>query len=125
MPLPLLDASLFADIPVDDIHKIVFFRKVSSQMVCQNHRAMVAPRTPEGDVEPRLSLPFMKGNDKRHQFEQFGNKNLGLLGFKDVIPDTGIITVKGPQFLDLMWIGDETDVQNHVGIGRQAIAIAE
>ena len=82
-------------------------------------------RAAQGDIEAGFSLLLVEGDEKRHQIEEFSDKNPTVFRLQDVITDHRVMAVAGTQLFDEMGIGKKTDVQDHVRIGRQSVAVTE
>ena len=86
---------------------------------------MPSPCATQGDVKPRFSFFFIKGNQKGHHFEEFFNKDFPLSGFQDTILYSGEMPVMMLQFLHKVGIGEKPNIQDDVGVRGQPKTVTE
>jgi hypothetical protein len=86
---------------------------------------VLPPRAAEGDGKGCFPLLFIQGYEESHQLKEALSKHTTLFGVLDIVHDTFVMAVIVSALIDEIGIGQETDIEDNVRIGRKAITIPE
>src|SRR5438552_285055 len=118
-------AQLALGVAVADEHAVATLREPAAQLVDEHDRAMAAARAAERDGEVALPLALVERQGEGEEVEHAAEELLALLAAQHPVGDRRVGPGPGPQLLDEEGVGEEAAVERQVGVGRQAVLVAE
>ena len=98
---------------------------MGAQKIGNNYGTVVTAGAADGNRETGFAFPFVHGDKKIHEIEQFTGKGPTALRLQNIVAHPGVMAVEGTKLIDKMGVGEEAHIQNHVGINRETVAVTE
>src|SRR5262249_15194936 len=117
---PCLPRSLL-HVPMRHASMLLVAVEMFTDLVRDGHRAMSATGTPDRDGDIALALALVERHQEIEQFAKSANGLTRLLALIQVFDDRLIVAGQVFQFRDEMRVGQETHVQDQVGVQRDPI----
>ena len=98
---------------------------MGAQKIGNNYGTVVASGTADGNRETGFAFLFVQRNKKIHKIKQFSGKGPAVFRLQNIVAHPGVMAVERTKLIDKMGIGQETHIQNHVGVNREPVAVTE
>src|SRR5262245_25328006 len=114
-------AHLFLHVPMRHARTLLVAIEMFTDLVRDGHRAMSSSGTPDRDCDVALALALVERHQEIEQFAKSTNGLPRLLALIQVFDDRLIVAGHVFQFGDEMRVGQETHVEDQVGVQRDPV----
>src|SRR2546430_7840774 len=122
---PLTRSSLAIDVPVDEGRREPQPLDERAQLLDEGDRAVPAPRAAHRDGQVRLALALVRGEHEAQEVLDVAQQLAAFRVLHHELADLVLAAVERAQVLDEVRVGQETDVEDEVGVERYAVLEAE
>src|SRR4030095_5616385 len=119
-PCPLVPRSLL-HVPMRHARMLLVAVEMFTDLVRDGHRAVSSSGTPDRDRDVALALALVERHQEIEQFAKSANGIPRLLALFQVFDDRLIVAGQVFQFRDEMRVGQETHVEDQIGVQRDPV----
>src|SRR5262249_49496830 len=89
------------------------------------HASVLPTRAAERNSQVDLPLPLVPGKEKPGEIHELLEELLGFRAVQDVVGDPGVLPGEWFQVRYEIGVGEESDVEDQIRLGRYSIPVAE